>query len=74
MPKLLTISQVAKRLGVASHRVDYLVSSRAIKEAGRVGNYRVYGEQEVELIKAALADSDSRLTPLRAVATMDITS
>jgi DNA-binding transcriptional MerR regulator len=67
MPALLTLPQVAQRLGVPAHRVDYVVESRAIEPAGRLGRYRVYGEAEVERIKAALAEADANARPVKAV-------
>jgi DNA-binding transcriptional MerR regulator len=64
MSNLHTIGEVAARLSVPLHRVDYVVRTRGIQPA-RVGPYRVFSDQAVARIKAELERIDQRpaLTP-----------
>ena len=48
--QLLTIGEIARRLKQPVHRVRYIVESRNIEAAGRVGNTRVYLENTVQQI------------------------
>lgn len=62
---LLTISEVAGRLGVPAHRIEYVVGSRSIAPTRRAGKYRLWDEQAVERIAAALRECDVRTNPVR---------
>lgn len=52
--ELLTVGQVAERLGVAVHKVVYAVRSRSITPAGRAANVRVFTGDQVPEIRAAV--------------------
>ena len=51
----LTLGDVARQLGVPRNRVEYAVEKAGIRERGRVGILRVYGEDQVGVIAAAIA-------------------
>lgn len=51
----LTIGQIAVRLSTPLHRIEYIAKSRHIAGIGRVGNLRVFGEDDVAFIAAELA-------------------
>ena len=51
----LTLGDVARQLGVPRSRVEYAVEKAGIRERGRVGILRVYGEDQVGVIAAAIA-------------------
>lgn len=49
---LLTVGQIARRLGVDQHRVAYVIKSRRILPTDRVGVFRVFDERgEAEIAK-----------------------
>jgi hypothetical protein len=50
----MTIGDIARRLGAATHRVQYAVLSRGIKPAGRAGVLRLFDEDAVGRIAEAL--------------------
>lgn len=52
-----TIGEIARRLGVPSHRVEYVIRARDIQPCGWAGNARVFTEETVEQI----ADELSRM-------------
>lgn len=52
---LLTVSEMAERLGVARHRIEYLIDARGIRPAGRVGRTRLYMPRDVERLASELA-------------------
>lgn len=54
IPSLLTVGQVAKQLGVDTHRVAYVIRSRRIQPFGRAGNFRVFDEAAVHRIASEL--------------------
>ncbi len=60
VPVLLTVGEIAKRLDVSLHRVEYILRSRRIQPAGRAGNARVFSEEDLTAIKVALADAPTR--------------
>lgn len=51
----LTTGQIAERLKMPVHRVEYIIESRNIEPANRVGNIRVFDEAAVKLIEKAAA-------------------
>ena len=57
---LPTVGEIASRLGVPIHRVEYVVRSRDIEPAGRAGNARVFSEAAVDRIRSEchLIDAD----------------
>ena len=57
---LLTIGQIAARLGVPTHRVDYAVRTYSIKPIARAGILRVFSEDQIGRIAAAVRRCESR--------------
>jgi DNA-binding transcriptional MerR regulator len=55
-----TIGEIAKRLGEALHRVEYVIRTRGIQPAGRAGNVRIFTEPDVALIAHELRLIDAR--------------
>jgi len=53
-PSLPTIGEIARRLGVPTHRVEYIIRARGIRPCGLAGNARVFDEAGVEAIAAEL--------------------
>jgi len=49
-----TVGEIARRLGVPVHRVEYVIRARAIAPCGRAGNARVFTEADVARIGAEL--------------------
>jgi hypothetical protein len=58
MPTLLTLGDIAKRIGEPIHRVRYAIESRKIEPAGRAGQLRMFLESDVELIQSVLRRID----------------
>lgn len=54
-PMPLTTGQIAERLKMPVHRVEYIIESRNIEPTNRVGNIRVFDEAAVKLIEKAAA-------------------
>ena len=52
--KLHTIGEIAKREKVPAHRVAYAVDSYRIQETQRAGIIRLFDDDKVEVIQAAL--------------------
>lgn len=51
-----TIVNIAKRIGEPPHVVDYIVRSRKIKPAARVGIIRLFDDAGIAQIKQALRE------------------
>ena len=54
MTDLLTVGDVARRLGVPRARVDYALEKAGIQERGRAGILRLFAADQVPVIQAAL--------------------
>jgi hypothetical protein len=54
IPSLLTVGQIAKQLGVDTHRVAYVIRSRRIQPCGRAGIFRVFDDPAVARIASEL--------------------
>ena len=54
-PGLLTITEIARCLDVASHAVTYVVKTRGIEPARWVGHARLFDEAAVGRIASELA-------------------
>jgi DNA-binding transcriptional MerR regulator len=54
VPSMPTIGEIARRLTVPPHRVEYIIRAREIKPCGRAGNARVFDEAAVEVIATEL--------------------
>jgi DNA-binding transcriptional MerR regulator len=45
-----TVGEIARRIGVPIHRVEYVIRARRIEPTGRAGNIRIFTEADVDLI------------------------
>lgn len=54
MTRFLTTGEIARRLGVAVHRVEYVISTRRIQAAGRAGIAKVYSDAQLRYIEKEL--------------------
>lgn len=52
MAKLLTIGEMARRLGWPLHKVDYILRSRRIEPKARAGILRIFGEDVIERLRS----------------------
>ncbi len=66
-PSMPTIGEIARRLGVPTHRVEYIIRARDIRPYGWAGNARVFDEATVNVIGAELnrIDTTKGMTPVR---------
>lgn len=55
IPKLMTIGELAIRLGVSTHRLKYAIDQYHIEPTRRVGIIRVWSEDQIFLIESALS-------------------
>lgn len=62
MTHLLTLGDVARRLGVPRARLDYALDKAGIHERDRVGILRLYSPDQVPVIQAALTTVRTRTT------------
>ena len=64
MPQLIsslpTVGEIARRLGVPLHRVEYVILSRNLRPSGRAGNARVFTEADVAHIASELRRIDEQ--------------
>ncbi len=54
MTDLLTIGDVARKLGIARTRLDYAVDKAGIRERGRAGILRLFSRDQIPVMEAAL--------------------
>lgn len=54
IPSMPTIGEIARRLDVPQHRIDYLIRARGISPCGRAGNARVFNDEAVDLIRSEI--------------------
>ena len=66
-PALMTVGEIANRLGVPLHRVEYAVLAHDISPVGRAGNARVFDDSALKRIKAALGSKESGAAQLQEV-------
>ena len=59
VPAAPTIGEIARRLGVAIHRVEYVIRTRNLKPAVRAGNLRVFLESDIDFIASELRRMDA---------------
>ena len=57
---ILTVGQIAHRLNEPLHRIEYAIKSRDIQPVAIAGHIRVFEEEDLDRIAAALLDMDSR--------------
>ena len=58
-PSMPTIVEIARRLGVPTHRVEYVIRARSIQPCGWAGNARVFDEEAVETIADELERTET---------------
>ncbi len=57
---VLTIGDIANRLSVPLHRVEYVLRTRGqLRPQGRVGNARIYNESDLQFIASELRRIDA---------------
>ena len=54
-PSIPTIGEIARRLGIPVHRVEYLIRARGIRPCGWAGNARVFSEEDVQRIATEIS-------------------
>lgn len=59
IPTAPTVGEIARRLKVPLHRVEYAIRSRGILPAARAGNARLFTESDVIHIREELERIDS---------------
>ncbi len=62
MCELMTIGDIARKLGIPRARLEYAVEKAGIQERGRAGILRLFSPDQVPVIEAALATVRSRTT------------
>ena len=55
VPRELTVGVMAEKLGVAIHRVQWILKTRGIRERSKAGILRVYDHAAFERVKKELA-------------------
>ena len=58
-PIVPTVGEIARRLGVPVHRIEYVIRARKIEPTGRAGNVRVFTDADVDHIRAELRRIDA---------------
>ena len=73
MENLVTLGEIARRMGVRRSRVDYAVEKAGIQERGRAGILRLFSTSQIPVIEAALSTVRTR-RPATSVKGTDSTS
>ena len=60
MENLVTLGEIARRMGVRRSRVDYAVEKAGIQERGRAGILRLFSTNQIPVIEAALSTVRTR--------------
>ena len=63
VPSLPTVGEIARRLHVPLHRVEYVLRSREVQPAGRAGNALVYSEADVAYVASELRRIEDKRRP-----------
>lgn len=58
--QLLTVGGVAERLRARQWKIQYILKTRSIEPAARSGNLRLFGPDEIERIREAVAEMGER--------------
>lgn len=53
-PNVPTVGEIARRLGVSIHKIEYVIRARDIPSSARAGNARIFAEADVERIASEL--------------------
>lgn len=66
-PLLLTVGEIARRLGTKVHRVEYVIKSRKVQPIGWAGHARVFSKASFTHIESELRrmDADRHCDSLR---------
>ena len=59
IPSELTISEIARRVDVPVHRVEYIIRTRSVRPVRVAGNCRIFTDQDVDRIAAELRRIDA---------------
>ena len=54
-----TVGEIARRLGVPIHRVEYVLRTRDIAPLAMAGNARIYAESDVDRVASELHRIDA---------------
>jgi len=57
-PTLITVGEIARRLGEPLHRVVHVIDSRKVQPIGRAGSLRVFAESDVDFVRSELRRID----------------
>ena len=55
---VLTCGEIARRLQVPAHRVDWILRTRGVEPIGRAGCIRIYDEGTVAYVKGEIERQD----------------
>jgi hypothetical protein len=56
MPELYTVSDIAKRLNLPIHRIDYAIASRKIAPAKVLGGSKIFDDAGFKAVADAIAN------------------
>jgi hypothetical protein len=59
IPILFTVGEIARRLGVELHRVEYVLRTRDISPCSRAGNALVYTQEDLDRVASELRRIDA---------------
>ena len=60
MSELLTVGDIARRIGVPRSRLDYAIDKAGIRERSRAGILRLFSSDQIPVMEAALTSVRSR--------------
>jgi len=58
-PRLLTVGEIARRIGSPIHRVEYVIGTRNIRPGWLAGNSRVFTDVDLRFIAAEILRIDA---------------
>jgi hypothetical protein len=68
IPVLFTVGEIARRLGVELHRVEYVLRTRDIWPCSRAGNALVYTREDLDRVGSEIKRIDLEHAAQRAAA------
>ena len=60
MSELLTVGDIARRIGVPRSRLDYAIDKAGIRERSRAGILRLFSSDQIPVMEAALLGVKTR--------------